>query len=124
MKTYAPLDVTFEHGEGAYLWDNNQQKYLDALCGIAVCGLGHAHPAVTKTITEQAAKSAARLNALKALAQTLVPFAGLLGLPSIFTSFPFFILAMIGQRQKHISQTEGISLAPRLPGSDCSFVAA
>ena len=56
MKTYAPLDVTFEHGEGAYLWDTEGQKYLDALCGIAVCGLGHAHPAVTKTISEQASK--------------------------------------------------------------------
>ena len=56
MKTYAPLDVTFEHGEGAYLWDTNGQRYLDALCGIAVCGLGHAHPAITRTISEQAAK--------------------------------------------------------------------
>lgn len=56
MKTYAPLDVTFERGEGVYLWDTKQQKYLDALSGIAVCGLGHAHPAVTKTICEQAAK--------------------------------------------------------------------
>lgn len=56
MKTYAPLDITFERGEGAYLWDTNKQQYLDALCGIAVCGLGHAHPAITKTISEQAAK--------------------------------------------------------------------
>ncbi|HHJ34976.1 MAG TPA: aspartate aminotransferase family protein [Gammaproteobacteria bacterium] len=56
MKTYAPLDVMFEHGEGAYLWDSNKEKYLDALSGIAVCGLGHAHPAITKTISEQAAK--------------------------------------------------------------------
>ena len=56
MKTYTPLDVTFEHGEGAYLWDSNGQQYLDALCGIAVCGLGHAHPAITRTISEQAAK--------------------------------------------------------------------
>ncbi|MBL4712854.1 MAG: aspartate aminotransferase family protein [Gammaproteobacteria bacterium] len=56
MKTYAPLEVTFERGEGAYLWDTNNQQYLDALSGIAVCGLGHAHPAVTKTICEQAAK--------------------------------------------------------------------
>ncbi len=56
MKTYAPLDVTFEHGKGAYLWDTNKQKYLDALCGIAVCGLGHAHPAITKTLSEQAGK--------------------------------------------------------------------
>lgn len=56
MKTYAPLDVTFERGEGVYLWDTDENRYLDALCGIAVCGLGHAHPAVTKSITEQAAK--------------------------------------------------------------------
>jgi acetylornithine/N-succinyldiaminopimelate aminotransferase len=56
MKTYAPLDVTFEHGEGVMLWDTNQQQYLDALCGIAVCGLGHAHPAITKTISEQASR--------------------------------------------------------------------
>ena len=56
MKTYAPLDVTFERGEGAYLWDSNNQQYLDALCGIAVCSLGHAHPAITKTICDQAAK--------------------------------------------------------------------
>ncbi|MFV9615677.1 MAG: aminotransferase class III-fold pyridoxal phosphate-dependent enzyme, partial [Gammaproteobacteria bacterium] len=56
MKTYAPLEITFDHGEGAYLWDTNNQKYLDALCGIAVCGLGHAHPAITKTISEQASK--------------------------------------------------------------------
>lgn len=56
MKTYAPLDVTFEHGEGAYLWDTNGQQYLDALSGIAVCGLGHAHPAITKTICDQASK--------------------------------------------------------------------
>lgn len=56
MKTYAPLNITFEHGEGAYLWDTNGQRYLDALCGIAVCGLGHAHPAITKAICEQAGK--------------------------------------------------------------------
>ena len=56
MKTYSPLDVTFEHGEGVYLWDTNNQQYLDALSGIAVCSLGHAHPAVTKTISEQASK--------------------------------------------------------------------
>ncbi len=48
--------IFFKRGEGAYLWDTNNQQYLDALCGIAVCGLGHAHPAVTKTISDQAAK--------------------------------------------------------------------
>lgn len=56
MTTYARLPVTFSHGEGVWLWDTEGSKYLDALGGIAVCGLGHAHPAVTKAICEQAAK--------------------------------------------------------------------
>ena len=54
MKTYSPLPVTFEHGEGAYLFDEQGNRYMDALSGIAVCGLGHAHPAVTDAICDQA----------------------------------------------------------------------
>ena len=54
MHNYAPLPVNFEKGEGAVLWDTEGKTYLDALGGIAVCGLGHAHPAVTKAICEQA----------------------------------------------------------------------
>jgi len=54
MKTYAPLDVTFDHGKGAWLWDTDGNKYLDALSGIAVTGLGHAHSAVTDAICDQA----------------------------------------------------------------------
>lgn len=56
MSTYAPLPVTFEKGEGAWLYDKDGNKYLDALAGIAVCGLGHAHPDVARTIAEQAAR--------------------------------------------------------------------
>jgi len=56
MHNYAPLPVSFEKGEGAILWDSEGKTYLDALGGIAVCGLGHAHPAVTKAICEQAGK--------------------------------------------------------------------
>jgi len=48
------MPVTFSHGKGAVLTDTNGKEYLDALAGIAVCGLGHAHPAVTRAITEQA----------------------------------------------------------------------
>lgn len=55
MHNYAPLPVTFEKGDGAQLWDTEGKTYLDALAGIAVCGLGHAHPAVTQAICEQAA---------------------------------------------------------------------
>ena len=56
MHNYAPLPVNFEKGEGAVLWDDQGNQYLDALGGIAVCALGHAHPAVTKAICEQAGK--------------------------------------------------------------------
>jgi acetylornithine aminotransferase len=56
MPVFAPLPVAFERGEGPYLWDTAGRRYLDALCGIAVCGLGHAHPAVTRAICEQAGK--------------------------------------------------------------------
>ena len=56
MTTYAPLPVCFDHGEGAVLSDSNGKTYLDALSGIAVCGLGHAHPAVSKAISEQASR--------------------------------------------------------------------
>ena len=56
MPTYARLAVTFDRGEGAWLWDENQQRYLDALSGIAVCNLGHAHPAVHEAICQQSAK--------------------------------------------------------------------
>ena len=54
MATYKRLPITFTHGEGAWLWDNNNKRYLDALAGIAVCALGHAHPAVRSAICEQA----------------------------------------------------------------------
>lgn len=54
MHNYAPLPVTFVRGEGAWLWDSEDRRYLDALSGVAVCGLGHAHPAVARAIGEQA----------------------------------------------------------------------
>ena len=54
MGNYARLPVAFERGEGAWLWDTDGKQYLDALSGIAVCGLGHAHPAVAKALCEQA----------------------------------------------------------------------
>jgi acetylornithine aminotransferase len=55
MSTYNRLPVQFQRGEGIWLWDSENRQYLDALSGIAVCGLGHAHPAVARAIAEQAA---------------------------------------------------------------------
>ena len=54
MPNYKRLPVNFVRGEGAYLWDENNIQYIDALTGIAVCGLGHAHPAITQSLREQA----------------------------------------------------------------------
>ncbi len=54
MNTYSRLPVTFVKGEGVWLWDDHGERYLDALAGIAVCGLGHCHPRLTKAICEQA----------------------------------------------------------------------
>ncbi len=56
MNTYNRLPVTFERGEGCWLWDQQGKKYLDALGGIAVSGLGHAHPKLVRAICDQAGK--------------------------------------------------------------------
>ena len=55
MQTYGRLPVAFNRGEGSYLYDTQGRKYLDALTGLAVCGLGHAHPKVTAAVQKQAA---------------------------------------------------------------------
>lgn len=54
MTTYKRLPVTFERGEGARLWDDQGRSYLDAIAGIAVCGLGHAHPEIRDALCDQA----------------------------------------------------------------------
>jgi acetylornithine aminotransferase len=54
MNTYARLPVCFQRGEGSWLWDEADNKYLDALSGVAVCNLGHAHPAIRDALCDQA----------------------------------------------------------------------
>ena len=56
MNTYGRQPITFTHGKGVWLWDAQGNQYLDALAGVAVNGLGHAHPKLVKAISEQAAK--------------------------------------------------------------------
>jgi acetylornithine aminotransferase len=53
MDTYARLPVAFVRGEGAWLWDAAGKRYLDALAGIAVCGVGHSHPRLVAALREQ-----------------------------------------------------------------------
>ncbi|MYB10741.1 MAG: acetylornithine transaminase [Acidimicrobiia bacterium] len=54
MPTYGPPSVMFVRGEGCWLWDRNDTRYLDFLSGIAVVSLGHAHPRVAEAVAEQA----------------------------------------------------------------------
>jgi len=56
MNTYARQPVTFVKGEGVWLFDEQGKRYLDALAGVAVNGLGHAHPKLVAAISEQAAR--------------------------------------------------------------------
>lgn len=82
MQTYARLPVTFSHGEGVYLYDTEGRRYLDAISGIAVNGLGHAHPAVTAAIHAQADKlvhssNLYRIEAQEQLGAALTQVAGM-----------------------------------------------
>lgn len=82
MPTYARLPVHFSHGDGAWLFDDGGERYLDALSGIAVCGLGHAHPAVTRAVAEQAGRLVHTSNLYgvanqERLAQMLVELTGM-----------------------------------------------
>ncbi|WP_038050764.1 acetylornithine transaminase [Thioalkalivibrio sp. ALJ1] len=54
QNTYNRLPIAFARGEGAWLWDTEGNRYLDTLSGIAVCGLGHAHPKVAHAVCDQA----------------------------------------------------------------------
>ena len=82
MATYKRLPVTFVRGEGMWLWDTNGRRYLDAVSGIAVCGLGHAHPAVHRAICEQAGtllhtSNLYRIAAQETLGETLNALSGM-----------------------------------------------
>lgn len=56
MNTYAPLPIAFERGEGAWLFDAEGNRYLDAISGLGVCSLGHAHPQIAEVIADQATR--------------------------------------------------------------------
>ena len=82
MPLYARLPVRFSHGAGAWLYDADGRAWLDALSGIAVCGLGHAHPAVTDALGAQAGRllhcsNFYQIEAQELLAQRLSAVAGM-----------------------------------------------
>jgi len=82
MSSYQRLPVAFVRGEGVWLWDTEGRRYLDAVGGIAVCTLGHAHPAVAKAVAEQAAvlvhtSNLYRIPLQERLAERLVALSGM-----------------------------------------------
>ena len=82
MPTYGRLPVSFVRGEGSRLFDDTGKSYLDALTGLAVCGLGHAHPKVADAIAKQAAtlmhtSNLYRIPAQERLATRLCEVAGM-----------------------------------------------
>ena len=72
LNVYQRLPITLSHGEGAWVWDTHNKRYLDALAGIAVTGLGHNHPAITPVIQAQAAKLIHTSNLFEVEQQTLL----------------------------------------------------
>jgi acetylornithine aminotransferase len=86
MPTYARLPVAFVRGEGAWLWDEAGKKYLDALAGIAVSGLGHGHPRLVRAIADQAAKVIHTSNLYEIPHQTALAdrICGLAGMDEVF----------------------------------------
>lgn len=56
VPSYGRFDIAFSHGAGSHLFDVNGKRYLDLGGGIAVCALGHAHPAITEALVEQSRK--------------------------------------------------------------------
>jgi len=82
MPTYGRLDVEFTHGEGVFLYDTENTAYIDAISGIGVCALGHAHPRFTQVISEQAQKlihtsNLYHINNQQALADKLCAISGM-----------------------------------------------
>ena len=82
MNTYGRLSIAFKRGEGVWLWDDQGKRYLDALAGIAVNTLGHAHPRLVKAIADQAgqllhASNLYRINEQEALGDKLAHISGM-----------------------------------------------
>lgn len=82
MNNYGQRALSLVKGEGCWVWDDHGKRYLDALAGIAVCGLGHAHPAVTAAIQDQSSKlihcsNLYNIPVQEALAETLKAASGM-----------------------------------------------
>ncbi len=86
MQTYARLDIAFERGEGVWLFSESGDRYLDALAGVAVNGLGHGHPRLSRALCDQAGRLIHTSNIYRILEQESLAerLCGLSGLDRAF----------------------------------------
>jgi acetylornithine/N-succinyldiaminopimelate aminotransferase len=86
MNTYGEKAMTLVSGDGAWLHDEKGNKYLDALSGIAVCGLGHSHPEISKVISDQAKEliHCSNFFAIPSQQQLAKKLCGLSGMTNVF----------------------------------------
>lgn len=131
--TYMPADIAFTHGEGIWLYDTKGKPYLDALCGIAVTGLGHAHPEVTETIQKQAAKLLHTSNAFRIIEQERLAekMTKLTGLKEVFlansgaeANETAFKLTRLFGHQKHIETPSVIVMSGAFHGRTLATLSA
>lgn len=84
LMAYKRLPIEFVRGEGSWLYNDKGERWLDAISGIAVCGLGHAHPEVARAIAAQAGtlihtSNVVHIGKQEQLAKRLLPLAGMEG---------------------------------------------
>ncbi|MGA0033434.1 MAG: acetylornithine transaminase [Burkholderiales bacterium] len=86
MNTYGRLPVTFERGEGVWLWDTQGKRYLDALAGVAVNAVGHSHPKLVAALRDQVGKLIHTSNIYQIAAQEKLAdrIAGASGMDRVF----------------------------------------
>ncbi len=86
MNTYGRIPVAFSRGEGPWVWDTEGKRYLDALTGIAVTGVGHAHPRLVRAIADQAGRMIHASNLYRIPEQESVAtrLTGLAGMDRVF----------------------------------------
>jgi acetylornithine/N-succinyldiaminopimelate aminotransferase len=86
MNTYGRLPVTFERGEGVWLWDTSGKRYLDALAGVAVNAVGHSHPKLVAALRDQVGKLIHTSNIYQIAAQEKLAdrLAGASGMDKVF----------------------------------------
>ncbi|MFA6441872.1 MAG: aminotransferase class III-fold pyridoxal phosphate-dependent enzyme, partial [Sterolibacterium sp.] len=86
MNVYARLPIAFTHGQGAWIYDEQGRRYLDALAGIAVNTLGHGHPRLVKALSEQAQRLIHTSNLYQVREQEVLAdkLAGLSGMDECF----------------------------------------